>query len=195
MASSINPKPKRTKERLCLGLTEQGKLYAIENNVEEALRHYREALRLAKDCKNADVFFHHTTQCIMELLEVAGNYDLVIEYCTRSEAHYADIETDFKNTLLSKQRAANVERLGIAQLLSGDTVAAKQSFAHAIDISPDKRPISATVSDWLARGYTIAPKQVKSLQSKHEYFIVKKSEVNMKWAIVLPKEIGRRPQI
>ena len=190
MPQSKNP----SKEKICLGLTEQGKIFALDNNVQEALRHYREALRQAKDCQNADLFFHHTTQCIMEILENAGNFDLVIEYCNKSEDHYAGLDLD--DPLLNRQRGSNLERLGLAHILSGNIEAAKTTFEHALKVcSAEFLPISETIKNWLSRGYAVSKPQIKSLQKKHDYFIVNKADLRPDIAILLPPEIGQRPQI
>jgi tetratricopeptide (TPR) repeat protein len=184
----------KSKEMMCLGLTEQGKIHAVANNHDEALRYYREALRLAKDCKNADVFFHHTTQCIMESLEHTGAYDLVKEYCERSEDHYESL--DISDPVLKKHRAANLERLAVAHLQLEEPEEARNALDLAVALAGKKiLPVAEAVLRWLQRGLSVAPAQLKSLQKRHDYFIVNKADIRRDLAIELPPGVANHAQI
>ena len=179
----------RSKEQLCLGLTEQGKLHALKKNHSEALRHYREALRISLQCKNNDIFFHHTTQCIMESLEHIGSYELVNDYCQRSEEHFSNLDID--DPLIDKQRASNLERLALSKLLGGQLEDTKHILELAqLLVGAKALPITDTVLNWLNRGYQVSQTQIRTLQKKHNYFIVRKDAIRADMAIQLPPQVA-----
>ena len=51
-----------------LGIAEAGKVHALAGRHPEALRHYREAIRLAVSSKAPEIFFRHYSQCVLESL-------------------------------------------------------------------------------------------------------------------------------
>lgn len=179
----------RSKEALCLGIAEQGKIYALRGRHDEALRHYREALRLSMSCTGGDLFFHHCTQCIMESLELTGAHELVADYCTRAEDHFATIQTD--DSLINRQRGANFERLAISRLQTGDVDDAKELLANAIVIAgKGALPLSESLAEWLRRGLTVSEARLRSAQQHHRYFVVRKDLVNPAIAVELPRGVG-----
>ena len=179
----------RSREALCLGIAEQGKLHALKGRHVEALRHYREALRLASSCADSELFFHHCTQCIMESLELSGSHAAVADYCVRAEDHFAAIETD--DVLVRRQRGANFERLAISRLQTGDAGEARELFAIAIDLAgKGALPLSEALLDWLRRGLSVSEARLRSAQQHHRYFVVRKGLVDPAIAVALPDGVG-----
>ena len=176
-------------ERLCLGVAEQGKLYALKGEHGEALRHYREALRLAISCQDNELFFHHCTQCIMESLEMSGAHESVADYCIRAEDHFARVETE--DPLVNRQRGANLERLALARLQIGDSEEARDLLAIAIDTAGrGALPLSEELLGWLRRGLSVSEARLRSAQRQHRYFIVRKELVDPSLAVGLPEGVG-----
>ncbi|MCC6186253.1 MAG: hypothetical protein IT256_03790, partial [Chitinophagaceae bacterium] len=68
---------------LHLGIAEKGKMYAVAANYKEALRHYKEAIKMTQNQANGELFFQHYMQCTMEALELMKAYDDVINYCEK----------------------------------------------------------------------------------------------------------------
>jgi len=178
-----------SQERLCLGIAEQGKLHALNSGHQEALRHYREALRLAVSCQGGDLFFHHCTQCIMESLELSGSHEAVADYCIRAEDHYASL--DYDDPLIDRQRGANLERLAVARFLMGDKDEAKDLLAIAVETAgPGALPLSESLLKWLVRGLTVGETQLRAAQRRHRYFVVREDLVDPAIAIPLPAGVG-----
>ena len=176
-------------ERLCLGVAEQGKLHALKGEHREALRHYREALRLAVSCKGSELFFHHCTQCIMESLELSGAHESVADYCIRAEEHFARAETE--DSLVSRHRGANLERLALSRLQMGDSEEARELLAIAIDTAgKGALPLAEALLGWLRRGLSVSEARLRSAQHQHRYFIVRKDLVDPALAVGLPEGVG-----
>jgi hypothetical protein len=179
----------RSREALCLGIAEQGKLHALAGRHVDALRHYREALRLAMSCAACELFFHHCTQCIMESLELSGAHEAVADYCLRAEDHFAAVETD--DLLVRRQRGANFERLAVSRLQTGDAGEAQELLAIAVDIAgKGALPLAEALLGWLRRGLTVGQAQLRSEQRHYRYFVVRKELVDPGIAVELPKGIG-----
>jgi tetratricopeptide (TPR) repeat protein len=184
----------RSKEALCLGIAEQGKILALNGNHEQALRHYREALRIAMSCSFNEIFFHHCSQCIMESLELSGGHELVADYCIRAEDHYAAIENS--DDIIRRQRGANLERLAASRLLSGNIDEAKALFATAIETAgKGALPLCEEVLSWMRRGLNVGAPQLRSAQQRHKYFVVRKDLVDARIAVELPSEVVGAPHI
>lgn len=179
----------RSVEGLCLGVAEQGKIHALKGQHGEALRHYREALRLATLCQGSELFFHHCTQCIMESLELSGAYETVADYCIRAEDHFTTIDCD--DQLVNRQRGANLERLAIARLQIGDAEEARDLLAIAIDTAgAGALPLSESLLGWLRRGLSVSEARLRAAQHQHRYFVVRKDLVDPAIAIALPAGVG-----
>ena len=54
---------------LHLSVAEHGKLCLLRGDVSEALRHFREAIRISVSAQAPEVFFRHYSQCVLEALE------------------------------------------------------------------------------------------------------------------------------
>ena len=84
--------PTRNAHEMHFAVAEYGKVMALQKNHTEALRHYREAIRMAVSIKAPEVFFRHYTQCVLESLELTGTYSDVIEFCENADRHYSALE-------------------------------------------------------------------------------------------------------
>lgn len=168
---------KRSVHELHIGVAEAGKLATLRGDHDEALRHYREAIRVAVSAKAPEVFFRHYTQCTLESLELTGDYAEIIEFCERADAHYRAIGT--ATPFQRRDRGSILERLGIVRLKSGDVEAARSALAAALDVAgPDTLPIAKTVHGWLSRGLSPDLRRLTDLQKRYNYFSVRDGQVD-----------------
>lgn len=168
-----------------LRIAEAGKVAALAGDHDEALRHYREALRRAVAEGAPEVFFRHYTQCVLESLERTGSYPEVIEYCERADRHYLGVAhlTAFQH----RDHAATLERLGAVQAKTGRTDDALTTLDRALDIAgPSALPLAAALADWLRRGFQPDPHRITALQDRHRYFTVRPDLVDAGSATALP---------
>lgn len=173
---------------LHFGIAERGKMFQLEGNYKEALRHYREAIRLTQSQENGEIFFQHYSQCVMEALELSGAYTEVADYCDR---FLEFLENKEQTDLVRKHRAIILERQGIQQMLTGEIKEAATLLKEAQQIAgKGNQPLTDELLNWALRGYQISKKQVSDLQRKHLYFIVRKDKVNPALAIDLPEGVA-----
>ncbi len=166
---------------LHLSIAETGKLFALKGQHSEALRHYREALRLAVSSKAPEVFFRHYTQCVLESLELTDAYAEIIQFCTDADAHYKSL--NLKSSLHCRDHASVIERLGLVQLKSGMIDAARHTLERARDLTEDGvLPVTEEVLGWLGRGFSIDTARILQSQRRHHYFVVRKEQVDGKRA-------------
>lgn len=179
----------RAPEQTCLGLTEQGKIYALAGKHKQALAHYREALRIAMTCTENEVFFHYVTQCILESLELSGAHREVRDYCSRAEEQFAVVESP--DPMLVKQRASNLERLGLNAIQLGEIPEGQDFLISALSLTDSKfLPLSAKILEWLRRGLTVETRQLRAVQKQFGYFMVRPDQIRREIAIELPKGAG-----
>jgi tetratricopeptide (TPR) repeat protein len=173
------------------GVAEKGKILAIQGNHKEALRHYKEALRMCQIVPNADIFFQHYSLCAMESLELMKSYNEVIEFCDKC-LEFLDTKPDFENhTVFQKFKASLWERKGIQFLHLGEKEDALDAFKEAQKIIDRKHlPLTYDLLNWILRGFTISTKQIQDAQNKHQYFTVRKDNINEKIAVELPEMIN-----
>tara|TARA_R110000868_G_scaffold41077_3_gene140814 strand:- start:16541 stop:17119 length:579 start_codon:yes stop_codon:yes gene_type:complete len=173
--------------RLHLGIAEQGKILALKGKHQDALEHYREALRLAVSSKAPEVFFRHYTQCVMESLELSGELDSVLRYCEEAEQHYQRLASPLP--LVSRDRADNLQRRGCILLRQGHVEQAMTSFELALQLAQKNAlPLARELTGWSKRGLTVGSRQLNEAQQRHQYFIVRKALVDPARAIPLPPE-------
>lgn len=174
---------------LHLGLAENGKLHALKGEHHEALRHYREAMRLAVERGAPEVFFRHYTQCVLESLEHLGNLDEVLAFCERAEAHYRDNPPPHE--LARLDRASHHERRGVALLKRGRTLEARAAFeAATAEVGGGRPALAHTLLGWLRRGLQVDARRLRAEQDRHRYFSVRKDAVDASLAIPLPAALG-----
>jgi tetratricopeptide (TPR) repeat protein len=174
---------------LHVGIAEQGKLHALAGDHDEALRHYREAIRLAVGSGAPEVCFRHYTQCVLESLEHMGSSDEILAFCERVEAHYT--ANPPPHALARLDRASAHERRGVVLLKHGDAPAALAALALAVEqAGPGRLPLAEDLLGWLRRGMQIDARRVQQQQARHRYFIVERQAVRPERAIPLPKALG-----
>lgn len=173
------------------GIAERGKIYAVQGNHKEALRHYKEALRMCQMLPNADIFFQHYSLCAMESLELMKSNNEVIEFCDKC-LDFLETKADFENhPVFQKFKASLWERKGIQYLYLGEKEDAIEAFKKAQKIIDRKHlPLTNDLLNWALRGYAITPKQIQDVQKKHHYFTVRKDNVNETIAVELPEMIN-----
>jgi len=169
-------------------IAERGKMYALDKNYTEALRHYKEALKLTQKQQDSELFFQHYSQCVMESLELSGAHDQVISFCENYRTFLDEKEQD---VLVRKHKAFVSERQAIQHILRGEQDEAKGLLLEVQkDLGKGKQPITDELLNWLLRGYQVNASQLKRLQQKHNYFIVRKESVNPKIAMDLPEGVS-----
>lgn len=178
-----------TRAALHVGIAEQGKLHAVDGDHEEALRHYREAIRLAVSSGAPEVCFRHYTQCVLESLEHMQAWGEILAFCERVEAHYG--ANPPPNPLARLDLACARERQGVVLLKRGDAAAAKAALALAVaEVGAGNLPLADTLLGWLQRGMQVDARRLEQQQRRHRYFIVEREAVRPERAIRLPKALG-----
>lgn len=180
---------RRVPHEIHLGIAEHGKLLALKGNHDEALRHYREALRLAVSSRAPEVFFRHYTQCVMESLELSGSYAEVIRYCEEADTHYASL--GLEGSIYRRDHGSILERLGIVRVKAGEVDAGRETLARAVRIAGEGvLPLAEEILGWLSRGYMVESTRLYRSQARHGYFVVRRDRVDRARARPLPKEAG-----
>lgn len=171
-------------------IAEQGKLYALKGNHKEALRYFKEALRMCQGEPGADIFFQHYSLCAMESLELMQHYNEVIDFCDKC-LDFLVTKTEMEELpVFQKLKASLLERKGIQYLHLNDKQEAVVSFKQALQIMDKKHlPLSNELLNWVLRGYSISSRQIFDLQNRHHYFTVRKDNVDEKIAMELPEII------
>lgn len=173
------------------GIAEKGKVFALQGNHKEALRHYKEALRMCQTLPNADLFFQHYSMCAMESLELMGSYEEVIAFCDNCLDFLESKEELRNNPVFEKYLASITERKGIQYLFLDEKKEAVEAFREVqTRMGKTGMPLTNELLNWASRGYTITTKQIRDLQNKHRYFTVRKETVNEQIAIELPQHIN-----
>lgn len=190
MSAKQQPSP----HQIHLGIAEQGKLLALKGDHRDALRHYREAIRLAVSGKAPEIFFRHYTQCVLESLEHSGSYDEIVRFCTDADAHYAALGLD--DDLRRRDHGAILERLGIVELKAGRTGVGRAALERAVETAgKGALPLAEEVLGWLTRGYAVDKARLHGAQTRHGQYVVRKGKVDRTIARPLPKGVGNAPAV
>jgi hypothetical protein len=168
-----------------LSIAETGKLKALKSDHKGALKHYREALRLAVSSRAPEVFFRHYTQCVLESLELTGAYDEVLDYCINADAHYESL--NLSSSLHRRDHGSILERQGLVELKKGDAEQGHKTLRKACAIAGEKiLPLSEEIINWLQRGFSLDVTRITTSQRKHDYFVVRADQVDRKRASTVP---------
>jgi tetratricopeptide (TPR) repeat protein len=177
---------------LHLSVAEQGKIYLLEGRHAEALRHFREAIRIAVSARAPEIFFRHYTQCVLESLELSGDYEEIIAFCREADSHYLALDSD--EPIVAKDHGATLERLGIALLLSDRRDEAAEAFRRATSrAGPGNLPLAESLAGWLVRGLGVPLPVLRGAQQRHKYFVVRRDNVERRFARPLPAGAGESP--
>lgn len=179
------------KPNLHLQIAENGKVMALKGDYKEALRHYKEAMKMCQTMENSEVFLQHYSLCAMESLELMQAHEEIIAFCDRSIDFLNEKKAERSDDLFLKYLASLWERKGIQHTHLDEKSEAIQSFESAIkEATNQPMPLSKELLNWVRRGYTITTKQIRDLQNRHHYFTVRKENVNEKLAVQLPEMIN-----
>ncbi len=171
------------------GIAERGKMYSLEGNHKEALRHYREAIQMTVRQEDSDIFFQHYTQCVMESLELSGANEEVISYCEKARAFLEEKESE--SLILKRNIASLLEKQAIQHLLRDERDDAVELLKEAQGIVGRRsNPLTDDLLNWAQRGYHIKETQIRQAQNRHKYFVVRKETVNPAIAVDLPKSVS-----
>lgn len=171
------------------GIAEQGKVHALRGEHDEALRHYREAMRLAVEDGAPEVCFRHYTQCVLESLELLGAWEEILAFCERAEDHYADNPPP--NPLAQLDLASIRERRAVVLLHQGHVDRALPVLEQALEqLPPAALPLARTLHRWLRSGLRVDPRRLRQEQERHRYFVVRREGVDPRRAIALPPGVG-----
>jgi tetratricopeptide (TPR) repeat protein len=158
--------------KLHLGIAEEGQRLAVAGKYELALERFREALRQAQAFDAPHIFTRHYVQGVVECLEHLGQHQAVVALCSRllDAQSMAQPESEFQR----RDRAALLERIGVAELSAGRSREAAEAFRQAIAVAGTVRqPLSACMVDWLARGLTVTPVRLADVQRRYGYFTLR----------------------
>ncbi|MEE4301007.1 MAG: hypothetical protein V2J24_16320 [Pseudomonadales bacterium] len=162
---------------LHLGVAEAGKVHALAHRHDEALRHYREALRVAVSAGAPEVFFRHYTQCVLESLELMGEHEEVIRFCEAADAHYEQV--GHAVPLQRRDHAALLERLGANRLKAGDAEGAGEALRRAVELAGSgAQPLAEQLLGWLARHLEAGTERITAAQRRSGYFTVRPDQVD-----------------
>ncbi len=168
---------------LHLRLAEHGKVLALAGDHGEALRHYREAMRLAQGEDAPAVFVRHYAWCALESLERAGFLPEVVALCEQVEAVYTARPPATHAGLTDL--AAHRERKGVALFKQGDVAGARAALAAAVALGPSRVPVAAQLARWLAAGLTVTLDRLAAEQDRHRYWSVRPDTVTPGLAVAL----------
>ena len=175
----------KTNNYLHYNIAEQGKVYTIEGDFNEALRHYREAIRMAQTQEDSEVFFQHYSQCVMETLEISGAYNQVVSYCERYLEFLKTKSND--DFLVKKHQAVILEKKGIQHIYLGENDLAKSCLEEAQQIvGRGKQKLTDELLGWLQRGYSIGIDKLKQSLHVHKYFVIRKEDLQYDKCFKLP---------
>jgi tetratricopeptide (TPR) repeat protein len=176
-----------------LGVAEAGKCCALKGDHAEALRHYREAIKLAVSARAPEVFFRHYSQCVLESLELTGSYQEVLAYCEKADQYYQTLEQDSgtQRQIHARDHGSILERQGLIHAKLGDREAAFASLKNARHIAGEKTlALTEQVIGWLQRGLHPDPARLTDAQRKHHYYSVRADQVDARRAQPLPPVAG-----
>lgn len=170
---------------LHMGLAEQGKLHALRGDHEQALRHYREAMRLAVANEAPEVCFRHYMQCSIESLERMGAHEAVLAYCERVRVHYRAHPPPHE--LARKDWGTALEREGVVLARLGRRDDALASLREAKRVAtPARLPLTEVLLRWLAAGMQFSAARLDAELDRHGYWSVGSATVQPARAIALP---------
>jgi tetratricopeptide (TPR) repeat protein len=182
---------KEQKANMHFQIAENGKVLALKNNHKEALRHYKEAMRMCQTVEGSELFLQHYSLCAMESLELMQGHEEVIAFCNKSIDFLTEKKTERSDEIIWKYLASLWERKGIQYIHLNEKEEAIEALENALTEANNlSMPLSKELLNWLRRGYTITIKQVRDLQNRHHYFTVRKENVNEKLAVQLPEMIN-----
>lgn len=172
---------------LHMGIAEQGKVLALAGEHTTALAYYRQAMRLAVERGDPEVFFRHYLECVIESLELLGSYAEVLEYCDRALDLYVERPPE---TAVARRDLAHIhQRRGVILLKMGRADEAATAFSAAMEAGDAPLPLAVTLARWVATRLRADESRITSEQRRHDYFSVRPATVDASRALILPPEM------
>lgn len=188
-ASDIHKAEVETGAKLHMGIAEQGKVYALAGDHSMALVYYRQAMHMAVQAADHEIFFRHYLECVMESLEHMEAYAEVLDYCAKAIEFYA--RNPPPNPMAQRDLAHIYERRGAVQLKTGDIDKANEAFQEAMRVlqgAKQTMPLAEILSRWIKSGVHVDPSRVLAEQKRTHYFSIRSDTVDPSRAIKLPDE-------
>lgn len=161
-----------------LATAEAGRREALRGNHRRALELYRMALARARSASVPAIVLRYYSDCVIESLELSGDFDAVASYCDAALSAY---ETAPPTTVLARRDvAATHERRAAVLAKAGQFDDAGASADMAVAVAAElgaQAPVAATLQGWLRRGLRPTPSQVLAAQHRHRYFAVRRDTV------------------
>lgn len=174
--------------RLYIGLGEQGKAHAVAGRHREALRHYREAMRLAQADSAPEVFMRHYTQCALESLERMGAYTEVLAACDNAAEHYRQHPP--ADEVARKDQASFLERAAVVLLRAQRPDEARQYLNKALQAAGSvPMPLARTLLGWLRGQLHLSVPRLEAELTRQQYWSVRSDTVRTDWAVALPPQL------
>lgn len=159
------------------GIAEEAKVALLDGRHAGALKGLREAIRLAVACKAPEVFFRHYMQCVLEALELSGDFREVADLCREQDSYYRQLAA--RGSLFTRDHGSILERLGVAELQSGRREEAAEALRRAVDCAgKGVLPLSELILQWLERGLNVPAQQLRQQQHRHRYFVIRPDTVD-----------------
>ncbi|UZR95672.1 hypothetical protein [Chondrinema litorale] len=168
--------------------TEQGKIYFLEEKFELALKYFNYSLELAVQTDSPEFFVKHYLECLLEALEMIGNFEPVISYCDRfigliEDEMTNEAEQTFYLALLYQKR-------GIVLIKSGKADLGKSNLENAVQIAENNNfPLLLSENILFLLNSGITPDQHKIVQEQVQagYFVINSETVNKEIAMRNPE--------
>lgn len=185
--------------KMHMGIAEQGKLYALQGDHRTALIYYREAIHMAVQGEDPEIFFRHYLECVIESLEQMGSFDEVLAYCDKVLQHY--FENPPPNAVAVMDLAHTYQRKGVVLFKIGERDLAREAFQYALEVAAEvgevtskTLPLAQTLLKWIQSGWHVDTARILAEQQRTGYFAVRRDMVDSKSAIKLPHEKVLRAQ-
>ena len=171
-------------EQLCVGLTEQGKLLTMSKDYTRALKYFQEAVRMAAQSKLGDIFLYNATRCVIEVLDLSNEFDLICQYCENAEHQFDQLQ---EHPVVNAMRAENLESLGLALVAIGQSDAAIEVLQLSADLDASNvLTVGRQVQKWLNAGFQIDMNRISSLKKTTGYYKITTKNARPELAIELP---------
>ena len=168
-------------------IAEQGKVLALGGRYDEALLHYRLAMRKATEARAPEVTIRHYVDCCIDSLEHRGDYDAVIGYADQVIAaygkrepthplHWRDLAT------AHERRAAALLKAGRWQEAATSCQAAEQAAMHCGQTAE----LAKRLLPWCNPRLTVPVERIVSEQNRCQSFVVRDDTVDRKRARPVP---------
>ncbi|MEM1134587.1 MAG: hypothetical protein AAGI07_02020 [Bacteroidota bacterium] len=167
---------------------EQGKIYFLEEKFDLALKYFRYSLELAVQTESPEFFVKHYLECLLEALEMTGDFDPVLEYCNRFIGLMEDENT--KNLEKWHLLALLYQKKGIVLIKTGKLDQGKRNLTIAQQLAGNKNfPLLLCENILFLLNSGIVPDNHKiiSEQVQSGYFIMNAENVNKEIAMKNPE--------